>query len=105
MVAPDSNSDSLAIGNEFNAEIILNIGDLKPEEIGVEILFATTDKKGKLHIQERYEFTPVESADGRAKYVASINPDRSGLYQVAGRIYAKNADLPHRQDFELVRWL
>ena len=36
---------------------------------------------------------------------ASINPDRSGLYQVAGRIYAKNAKLPHRQDFELVRWL
>jgi phosphorylase/glycogen(starch) synthase len=102
---PDYNSDSLAIGNEFSAEVVLNIGDLKAEEIGVEVLFATYDKKGKLHIQERYEFAPVESADGTAKYVASINPDRSGLYQVAGRIYAKNADLPHRQDFELVRWL
>ena len=102
---PDSNSDFLAIGSEFNAEVVLNIGDLNAEEIGVEVLFATSDKKGKLHIQERYEFTPVESVDGTAKYVASINPDRSGLYQVAGRIYAKNADLPHRQDFELVRWL
>ena len=105
VTAPDSNSDSLAIGNEFNAEIVLNIGDLNAEEIGVEILFATTDKKGRLHIQERYEFAPVESADGTAKYAAAINPDRSGIYQVAGRIYAKNAKLPHRQDFELVRWL
>ena len=104
-VMPDSNSDGLAIGTELKAEVVLNIGDLKPEEIGVEVLFAITDKKGKLHIQERYDFTPVESADGTAKYVATINPDRSGLYQVAGRIYAKNADLPHRQDFELVRWL
>ena len=102
---PDRNSDNLAIGHEFNAEVVLNIGDLKAEEIGVEVLFATTDKKGKLHIQERYEFAPVESADGVAKYAASINPDRSGLYLVAGRLYAKNADLPHRQDFELVRWL
>jgi len=102
---PDSNSDGLAIGSEVKAEVVLNIGDLKAEEIGVEVLFATTDKKGRLHIQERYEFTPVETADGTAKYVAAINPDRSGLYQVAGRIYAKNADLPHRQDFELVRWL
>ena len=101
---PDSNN-TVALGQEFNAEVVLNIGDLAAEEIGVEILFATTDNKGKLHIQERYEFTPVESVDGTAKYVASINPDRSGLYQVAGRIYAKNADLPHRQDFELVRWL
>jgi phosphorylase/glycogen(starch) synthase len=63
------------------------------------------DNKGKFHIQERYDFTPVECTDGVAKYTASINPDRSGLYQVAGRIYAKNSLLPHRQDFELVRWL
>ena len=101
---PDSNN-TVALGIDFQAEVVLNIGDLNAEEIGVEVLFATTDKKGKLHIQERYDFTPVETVDGRAKYVASINPDKSGLYQVAGRIYAKNADLPHRQDFELVRWL
>ena len=101
---PDSNSDSLAIGSEFQAEIILNVGDLKAEELGVEVLFAT-EKKGRLHIQERYEFTPVECVDGRAKYAATITPDRSGIYQVAGRIYAKNALLPHRQDFELVKWL
>ena len=80
------------------------LGDLKAEELGVEVLFAT-EKKGRLHIQERYEFTPVECVDGRAKYVATITPDRSGIYQVAGRIYAKNALLPHRQDFELVKWL
>ena len=102
---PDSNSDNVALGNEFKAEVVLNIGDLNAEEIGVEVLFATTDKKGRLHIQERYELTPAEAADGVAKYVASINPDRSGLYLVAGRIYAKNGKLPHRQDFELVRWL
>ena len=102
---PDGNSDNVIIGDNFPAEVVLNIGDLNPEEIGVEILFATTDNKGRLHIQERYEFTPVEAADGTAKYCAAINPDRSGLYQVAGRIYAKNAKMPHRQDFELVRWL
>ncbi|MBQ8484014.1 MAG: alpha-glucan family phosphorylase, partial [Bacteroidales bacterium] len=105
VMTPDSNNSDVAIGGEFNAEVVLNIGDLKPEEIGVEVLFATTDKKGRLHIQERYEFTPSESVDGTAKYTAVINPDRSGLYQVAGRIYAKNDKLPHRQDFELVRWL
>jgi hypothetical protein len=102
---PDSNSDNFAIGKAYDAEIVLNIGDLNPEEVGIELLFATFDKKGKLHIQEKYDFTPSEAADGVAKYTASINPDRSGIYQVAGRLYAKNSKLPHRQDFELVRWL
>ena len=97
--------ENIALGSAFSAEVVLNIGDLKAEEVGVEILFATVDNKGKYHIQESYDFTPVECADGIAKYTASINPDRSGLYQVAGRIYAKNPLMPHRQDFELVRWL
>ncbi len=102
---PDSNSDDFAVGRAYDAEITLNVGDLKPEEVGVEVLFAAYDKKGKLAIQEKFDFKPVECVDGVAKYTASINPDRSGLYQVAGRIYAKNEKLPHRQDFELVRWL
>ena len=34
-----------------------------------------------------------------------IVPDRSGQFSIAGRFYAKNPELPHRQDFDLVRWL
>ena len=98
-------SKLIAVIGESGSGKTTSFRNLNPEEIGVEILSAAADAKGKLHIQERYEFSPVESQDGQAKYVATINPDRSGLYQVAGRIYAKNAKLPHRQDFELVRWL
>lgn len=98
-------SDSVSIGKPITAEIVLNIGDLHPEEIGVELLFAISDKKGKLHIKEKTEFTPIELTDGIAKYTAEIVPDVTGMYQVAARIYAKNSLLPHRQDFELVRWL
>ena len=105
VVKPDSSYDDVSLGNDFKSEVVLNIGDLQPEEIGVELLFATADTKGRLHIQEKYEFSPVEHNDGVARYQAMILPERTGLYQVAARIYAKNPLLPHRQDFELVRWL
>lgn len=105
MDKPDSTYNDMALGKEFKAEIVLNIGDLQPEEVGVEMLFATTDKDHKIHIKERFEFSPVECVDGIAKYQATILPEVTGLYQVAARMYAKNALLPHRQDFELVRWL
>ena len=97
--------DSVSLGKEYKAEVVLSIADLKPEDIGVELLYATTDSKGKYHIQERYEFTPVDCHDDIAKYQATVLPERAGLYQVAVRIYAKNPLMPHRQDFELVRWL
>ena len=105
VVKPDGSYDYVSLGKEFKAEVVLNISDLHPDDIGVEMLFATTDNKGKLHIQEKYEFSPVECHEDTARYQASVMPERAGLYQVAVRIYAKNALLPHRQDFELVRWL
>ena len=105
MVKPDSSHDDIALGKEFHAEVVLSIGDLQPEDVGVELLFASSDSKGALHIQEHFEFTPVESNDGVVRYEASILPQTTGLYQVAARIYARNPLLPHRQDFELVRWL
>ena len=43
--------------------------------------------------------------DGVAKYQTAIVPDKTGMYQVATRMYAKNPLMPHRQDFELVKWL
>ena len=98
-------SYTLADGNFMKSEVVLNLGDILPEEIGVELLFVTSDRKGRLHIQEKCEYSLVECNDGVAKYQASILPERTGMYQVATRIYPKNALLPHRQDFPLVKWL
>lgn len=101
---PDS-SYSLSPTNFLQSEVVLNIGSLKPEDIGVEMLFCSTDNKGNLHIQDKCEFNVDEFKDGVATYRASILPERTGMYHVATRVYAKNPALPHRQDFGLVRWL
>ena len=98
-------SYSLTESNALTSEVALNLGDLSPQDIGVEMLFATTDVKHQLHIQEKCDYEVVEFDDGVAKYRASILPDRTGMYQVAVRMFAKNPLLPHRQDFELVKWL
>ena len=98
-------SYTLSDGALMHSEVVLNLGDILPEEVGVEVLFVTSDRKGRLHIQEKCEFSLVECIDGVAKFQASILPERTGMYQVATRIYPKNALLPHRQDFALVKWL
>ncbi len=100
-----ASSYNLSSKKDLNVEVQLNLANLKPEDIGVEILFATTDKKGKMHIQDRSEFSMIEYKDGIAKYHVSIMPSTTGMYQMAARIYPKHEELPHRQDFALVRWL
>ena len=89
----------------IRGEVELDLGRLKPEDIGVEMLLATSDAKGKLHIQETIQYELAEVSGGIAKYAVSVQPDRTGMYQVGIRMYAKNPALPHRQDFPLVKWL
>ena len=98
-------SYSVSPDKALQAEVVLNIGDLKPEDIGVEMLFTSSDRKGRLHLNNLFEFSLVSFNDGVATFRASILPEATGLYQVATRVYPKNADLPHRQDFPLVKWL
>ena len=102
---PDSAAGNVSTGHEYKLGAVLSIGDLDPQEIGVEFIFATQDAKNKFHIISKYECTPVESNDGVVKYETVVLPETTGVYQLAARIFAKNPLLPHRQDFELVRWL
>ena len=89
----------------LESEIVLDLAGLSPEDIGVEIIFATSDKKGELHIQEKFDYSLAKVEEGVATYKVYVLPERTGMYQVGTRIYAKNALLPHRQDFPLVKWL
>ena len=101
---PDA-SYVLSSDNPFKSELQLSIGRLNPEDVGVEILFTTSDAKNKLHIQEICEMERVSFEGGVAVYKANIVPQRTGMYHVGIRVYAKHPLLPHRQDFPLVKWL
>ncbi|MGN1215363.1 MAG: alpha-glucan family phosphorylase [Candidatus Cryptobacteroides sp.] len=104
-ITQPNTSYSLSEENNLVVEAVLNLGDLTPEDIGVEMVFATLDHKHKIHIQETYELEVVSFQDAVATYRRSILPDKTGMYQVAIRMFAKNALLPHRQDIDLVKWL
>jgi phosphorylase/glycogen(starch) synthase len=101
----DNVSGALLLNNEYKAEISLRVGDIDPQDLGIELLLAEPNKKGKLCIKEVFEYKFKECTDGVATYKCKIVPDKTGAYQSALRMYAKNKQLPHRQDFELVRWL
>ena len=83
-----------------------DLAGLSPDDIGVELVLAVSDKKGRLHIRETFDYTHGEpSADGTVTYSAQILPDKTGMYQTGIRFYPRNAALPNRQDFPLVKWL
>ena len=101
---PETSYD-LTLANQFHVELKLKLGDLTPEDIGVEVVFAQVDNRGVRHINDVQEFKATEFKDGVAKYEVNCLPEKTGAYEVCARVFAKNPLMPHRQDFECVKWL
>lgn len=98
-------SYTLSDKNKLESEVVIDLGRLKPEDIGVEMLLTSTDAKGQLHIQEVFNYELVSYENGVATFKTSVLPERTGMYEVGTRVYPRNAELPHRQDFPIVKWL
>ena len=98
-------SYDLTESSQLHTEFELQLGGLKPEDIGVELIFARMDARQKPHIVLVKEFEPKEFSGGVCKYEVTVLPEQTGAYQVGARVFAKNPLLPHRQDFECVKWL
>ena len=102
---PADDNDMLLLGKESHSSIKLFVGDVNPNDIGVEIIYSQQDAKGRYVKKGSFTYDFKEIKEGIATYSVNILPNTTGVYQVAARIFAKNSLLPHRQDFELVRWL
>jgi glycogen phosphorylase/synthase len=102
---PDSTKKPLRLGENFVAEILLNVNELSPADLGLEVVFGhkINDEVKKIAFAE--EMT-VAGVDGNiVTYFIEIRTEQSGVYDFAFRLYPKHPLLPHRQDFNLVRWI
>ncbi len=102
---PDNSRSDILLGEEYCANLTISIGDLCPDDIGIEMLIALNGENGDPHIEKVVEFELEEYNSGTAKYSCRILADTAGTFSLAGRIYAKNDALPNRQDFDLIKWL
>jgi phosphorylase/glycogen(starch) synthase len=102
---PDSNQKPLILGESFQAEIVLNLAELSPEDIGIEILFGkkvNDEVKEPIFIREML----LTKADRNiATYTCDIPFNQAGVYDFTLRLFPKNPELPHRQDFSIVKWI
>ena len=110
----DTPSGVLLLGKEYKAKIVLQLGEVSPDDLGLELLLTeknTSDvldgpkNSGELAIKGVFPYKLESFDDGKATYVCNLMPEKTGTYLVASRLYAYNKLMPHRQDFELVKWL
>ena len=102
---PDSEREAMDISNKFCVEVVLQISELKAEEIGVELLIADKQNEKINTYTEILPFELVEKGQNTAKYSLVINSPVAGVHDYAIRVYPHCDLMLSRQDFPLVKWI
>ncbi|HLN20434.1 MAG TPA: alpha-glucan family phosphorylase [Bacteroidales bacterium] len=92
-------------GHDYKAEIALNINNIPRENVGVEFLVTKMNKRGEYEFVDSEEFRMLNCKNGKCLYRARLVPEKAGSFFYGIRIYPKHKDLPHKQDFYLLRWI
>ncbi|MCD4789250.1 MAG: alpha-glucan family phosphorylase [Bacteroidales bacterium] len=102
---PDSSVKPLNLGDDFIAEVTLNTNGIPADNIGVDIVFGQKEHDQVKSIVHKEELKLIKNTATKAIFKCSIVATITGVYDYAFRIYPKADFLPHRQDFNLVKWV
>jgi phosphorylase/glycogen(starch) synthase len=92
-------------GHDYTAEIALDVKKIPKENVGVEFIITHMSKQGEHEFVASEEFKLVSCKSGKCLYRANLVPEKAGSFFYGIRIYPKHKDLPHKQDFYLLRWI
>ena len=102
---PDADKGAINIDEEFNARITLLLGEIKPEDIGIEMVIANKENN---RINDYTTVVPmqlVSYGNQRAEYEIRLKAAIAGVHNYAFRIYPKHPLMTHRTDFPLLKWI
>lgn len=100
----DQDLKELIVGNAYKGEMEIDLHEINPEYIGVELI-VLGKKNGKEFIIQKEEMKLKNMEETVASYIIEIKPAKPGIYNYSFRIYPKHELLPSRQDFSLVLWV
>lgn len=105
MNIPDSTQKPSALGEKLKAEVTLDLNELDSKDIGIEIVFGQKRNEEVHDIIFVNEMKPTKIDGKIVTYSTDIFVTKAGVFDFAFRIFPKNSALPHRQDFNLLKWI
>ena len=72
--------------------------------IGLELVTTYTTADGKQHVYSVEPFSVIKKEGDLYTFQVVHSLSNAGSFKVSYRMFPKNPDLPHRQDFCYVRW-
>jgi phosphorylase/glycogen(starch) synthase len=92
-------------GQDYKAEIALDVKGIPKEQVGVEFIITHLNNHGQYEFVDSQDFKLISCKNGKCFYRVNLVPEKAGTFFYGIRIYPRHKDLPHKQDFYLLRWI
>ena len=93
------------VGEDYPLEVVIDTKGLNDKGIGVELVMVKKDKNNKDLLHDVEELNLVRTDGSKMYFSMDYQMNLAGSFKYAFRMFPKNEDLPHRQDFCYVRWI
>ena len=90
-------------GKEYTITYVIDEKGLN-DAIGLELVTTYTTADGKQHVYSVEPFSVVKKEGDLYTFQVKHSLSNAGSFKVSYRMFPKNPELPHRQDFCYVRW-
>ena len=91
-------------GKKYTMRYVIDEAGLN-DAVGLELVSITKDENGNDRIFNMRPFKVVKQEGNQYTFEATFEPDVAGSFKSCVRMFPKNENLPHRQDFCYVKWL
>lgn len=105
VTVPDELIHNPHVGKDYMLEVTIDTKGLKDNGIGIELVVTQVKKNNDDRLFDVEELTLVKADGDLLRYCATYQLNQPGTFKYAFRMFPKNEDLPHRQDFCYVRWI
>ena len=101
---PEKFEHASQVGETYKLDVELDVKELNDKGIGVELVAIKINKNNEHTLYEVAELDLVKTEGSHMYFSTNYQLDYSGAFKYAFRMFPKNEELPHRQDFCYVRW-
>ncbi len=96
--------DKLTVGNQLEIRASVRLGDLKPEDVDVQLYSGRIDGHGQLTQTQAVPMECVHSNSHVHLFKGSVPCTKTGIHGYGVRVVPKNPDLPNPYEPGLILW-
>jgi starch phosphorylase len=103
---PELTEPSLDVGDRLEAEAVVHLGALSPEDVRVELYYGRINSRGEIDDASRQpmEGEPVDAEETRYRFRGTIKCDQAGRQGYAVRVLPRHELLVHDFIPSLIEW-